>query len=248
MSKRAVAMGVILVTATCLFTGCIDNDQSLTIVGVVAPTAGCTWQIDPDQWWARGTLDLAFWVKQDLDTDPTYVLFPQIHNNMPNNSDCTNKQLNTMAVRLEKAVVTFEWLYGNPGALADLEEMEEEIYLAGTVEAGGAEGGEAGKMVVGLEAIPQQVGGRLTALEDSAEGLVLGLGIEVQGTTLGGTEMTTNRFVFPVYLCWGCLAVRQVGENYTYACCGGASDQYYPACIPGQDEIFLPCDCMEATP
>jgi hypothetical protein len=249
MSKRAVAMGIIFVTATCLFTGCIDNDQSLTIVGVVAPTAGCTWQIDPDQWWARGTLDLAFWSEQNLVENPTYVLLPQIHNNMPNNSDCTNKQLNTMSVRLEKATITFEWLYGRDevGTLQALEEMEETIYLAGTVDAAADEGGDSGKMVIGMEAIPYQVGGMLTSLgEDTAKGVVLGLGIEVHGTTLGGSEMSSNKFVFPVYMCWGCLAVNPA--TYGYTCCSDAPDQYYPSCIPGQDEIFLPCSCMEVTP
>jgi len=44
MRKRAVTLGFLFVTSTCLFGGCIENDQSLTIVGAVAPDDDCAWQ------------------------------------------------------------------------------------------------------------------------------------------------------------------------------------------------------------
>ena len=98
MRKRVGIFGLLLVVATCLFSGCIDNDQSLTIWGAVVPDKGCQYTIDPEYWWASGSLDLAFW-QNSTSVNPTYVLWVQIHNNMPFNASPENYQLDTMAVR-----------------------------------------------------------------------------------------------------------------------------------------------------
>jgi len=202
-------------------------------------------------WWARGTLDLGFWGTGGL-VKPTYVIFPQIHNNMPFNGDPLNHQLDSMAVLIEKATITYKWLYGREeverghAELLLIEDVEETVYLAGTVDSGGSTGGEPGKMVTGFEAIPHQLGGQLSGLEQDAEGLVLGLEVVIHGTTLGGIEVTTNKFVFPLYLCWGCLQVDNQGDFYM--CCDPNADAYLPACVPGQDAVTLPCSCSSSTP
>ena len=101
-------------------------------------------------------------------------------------------------------------------------------------------------MVIGFEAIPHQIGGQLTGLGADADGVVLGLGVVIHGTTLGGTEVTTNRFVFPVYLCWGCLQAD--GQGDPYACCDPQADAYFPFCVPGQDAVLAACTCESTTP
>jgi len=77
------------------------------------------------------------------------------------------------------------------------------------------------------------IGSNLVSMTEAyVDSLVLGVKIRVIGTTLGGSRVESNEFVFPIYFCWGC---HECPPNTTYASCNpGADGEYY--CIPPLDE------------
>ena len=88
--------------------------------------------------------------------------------------------------------------------------------------------GKPGQFVTHLRLIPPNVGSQLAALSTDAEEFVLGVHITIKGTTLGGVDIESNEFIYPIEFCWGCL---------TATCPDGT----YPSCLPGQDANALPC-------
>jgi len=238
MGNRKIGRFVLVLVAMSIatgFVGCIENDKSLVIIQNVAPDDSCLYQIDPEYIRTRGFLDLNH-PNFGTPAEPIYYFFPQIHNYMPTNLSTCNCELDAMAIQLRKATISYEWLIGRDsletygyGTLVGLEEGEFDIYLSGTVAAADSSG-SPGQFVTHLRLIPPNVGAQLAALGTDAEEFVLGVHIQIKGTTLGGVDIESNEFVYPIEFCWGCL---------TTATCPDGS---YPACQPGQDSNPLECD------
>ena len=231
MGYRKIGRFVLVLVAVSIamgFVGCVENDKSLVIIHNVVPDESCIYKIDPEYIRTRGFLDLnhPFF---GTPSEPVYYFFPQIHNYMCTNLNTScNCELDAMAVQLRKATISYEWLIGREslttyghGTLLGLEEGEFDIYLSGTV-AAADDSGKPGQFVTHLRLIPPNVGAQLAALSTDAEEFVLGVHIKIKGTTLGGTDIESNEFVYPIEFCWGCL---------TATCPDGT----YPACQPGQD-------------
>jgi len=252
MIRQISLTGLVLGVAACLGAGCIDNNRSLSIVGNASPTAGCEVSAQPEEYLAQGLLDLNHPYHND---EPRYVMNIQVVNNMISNSDPDNLEIESRTVQLEQANISYVWLLGRDliggsyPALMALEEQERPpIYMSLLVApCGGGEGetcGDIGTSVVlrGVDVIPREIGTILTQLGADAGSTMLGVRIRMKGTTLGGTEIETGRFTFPVALCWGCLGA---------VCCPGETDEHYPSCYPGQDgyaQDMLPCQCEEEPP
>jgi hypothetical protein len=73
--------------------------------------------------------------------------------------------------------------------------------------------------------------------------------VKFHGTTLGGAYVESDEFLFPVYVCNGCLVTFPAGSiptqpNTTSAYCSGtvASTSTAEACTPGQDQSI---DCQQ---
>jgi len=237
MSYRKTGRFMLVLAAVGLltgFVGCIDNDKSLVIMHNVVSDESCTYQIDPDYIRTRGFLDLnhpAF----GSPTEPVYYFFPQVHNYMPTNLSTCNCELDAMAIQLKKATISYEWLIGEEsleiyghGPLLGLEEGSFDIYLSGVVAAADTSG-TPGQFVTHLRLIPPNVGTQLAALSTDAEEFVLGVHVTIKGTTLGGVDMVSNEFVYPIEFCWGCLSET-------------CPDGSYPSCQPGQDDNALECE------
>lgn len=210
------------------FVGCVDNDKSLVIIHNVVADESCEYKIDPEYIRTRGFLDLNH-QSFGVPPEPIYYFFPQIHNYMPTNLSTCNCELDAMAVQLRKATISYEWLIGGEslgtyglGDLARLEEGEFDIFLSGTVAAADTSG-KPGQFVTHLRLIPPNVGSQLAALGDNASEFVLGVHVKIKGTTLGGVDIQSNEFVYPIEFCWGCLTATP------------CADGSYPACKPGQD-------------
>lgn len=253
MIRQISLIGLVLGVTASLGAGCLDNNRSVSIVGPVTPSEDCEYSADPDAYFAQGLLDLAHPYFRE---EPNYVMYLHVINNMLSSSDPDNMEIESMAVQLEQADVSYKWLYGRDliggsyPALLGLEDQDiPPIYMTLLVGPSGESAGDLeNNAVVGLEVIPREIGSLLTELESDAANAVLGVKVRLKGTTVGGIEIKTGYFTFPVYLCWGCQALRQVGDNLVYTCCTGQEDEYYPACRPGQDNLnqgMLPCNCKE---
>lgn len=233
MVNRKAGM-LVVVAMTLGIVGCIDNDKSLVIMHNVVPDDKCILQVDPDYIRTRGFLDLNH-PNFGTPAEPIYYFFPQIHNFMPTNLSTCNCELDAMAIQLKKATISYEWLIGRdslaPLGLDNLLALEDgrfDIYLSGVV-AAASQSGDPGQFVTHLRLIPPDIGTQLAALSTSAEEFVLGVHVTIKGTTLGGVDMDSNEFVYPIEFCWGCL---------TSTCPDGS----YPACNPGQDSNPLECE------
>ncbi len=235
MVNRIAGLLMLVAAATLLGpVGCIDNDKSLVIMYNVVPDDECISQIDPEYIRTRGFLDISHpWF--GAPPEPIYYFFPQIHNFMPTNLSTCNYELDAMAIQLKKATVSYRWLIGRDALeslgltnLLALEDGEFDIWLSGIVEAADT-GGSPGQFVTHLRLIPPEVGTLLVDLGDEAENYVLGVHITIKGTTLGGVDIQSNEFVYPIEFCSGCL---------TRTCPDGS----YPACNPGQDSNPLECE------
>lgn len=240
MGYRKIGRFVLVLVAVSIvtgFVGCVENDRSLVIIHNVVADESCEYQIDPEYIRTRGFLDLNHPVF-GTPAEPIYYFFPQIHNYMPTNLSTPNSELDSMAVQLRKATISYAWLIGREslttygvGDLTRLEEGEFDIYLSGTVAAADSSG-KPGQFVTHLRLIPPNVGSQLAALSTDAEEFVLGVHVKIKGTTLGGVDIESNEFVYPIEFCWGCL---------TATCPDGS----YPACHPGQDSND-PAMCEES--
>lgn len=233
---KAGGFGLALVAAAMALglVGCIENDKSLVIMYNVAPDDSCVYQIDPEYIRTRGFLDLNH-PAYGSPPEPVYYMFPQIHNFMPTNLSTCNCELDAMAIQLRKATISYEWLIGRDSlgplgynTLLALEEGEFDIYLSGVVEPADSSG-SPGQFVTHLRLIPPNVGTQLAALGTDAKDFVLGVHVIINGTTLGGVEIGSNEFIYPVEFCWGCLS-------------SSCPDGTYPSCQPGQDSNSLECE------
>ena len=236
---KAGRFGLVVVAAalTMSFVGCIDNNKSLVIMYNVVPGDDCTYQINSEEIRTRGFLDLNH-PAYGTPAEPIYYFFPQISNFMPTNLSTCNCELDAMAIQLKKATISYQWLIGRDSLgplgynnLLALEDGKFDIYLSGVV-AAASTSGDPGQFVTHLRLIPPDVGTQLAALSTDAEEFVLGVHVTIKGTTLGGVDMESNEFVYPIEFCWGCLSL-------------SCPDGTYPSCNPGQDINSL--DCPEET-
>lgn len=236
MGIRIAGRVVLMLVAVGLmagFVGCIDNNKSLVVMHNVVPDDSCIYQIDPEHIRTRGFLDLDHPLF-GTPAEPIYYFFPQIHNFMPTNLSTCNCELDAMAIQLKKATISYEWLIGRDSLaplghnnLLSLESGTFDIYLSGVVGAADTSG-KPGQFVTHLRLIPPDVGTQLANLSEDAEDFVLGVHVTIKGTTLGGVDIDSNEFVYPIEFCYGCLS---------YTCPDGS----YPSCTPGQDSNTLEC-------
>lgn len=250
MRTKAVQFLMAFVAAACLFAGCVDNDKSLTIVFAAPPEKDCSYKAQGSgdyTYVPYGVLDLAHPAHGG---EPVYFLYPQVHNNLGAGLDMDAWELESYAIQMESASITYEWLRGreevledpNQADLAPLLMLENDVentwFISAVVEPAGASG-EPGKIVTVVEIIPPDVGSLLTIVQNLSSSnlskLTLGAHVRIEGETLGGRQVESNDFIFPVRFCWGCLGT---------AVCTDELGNFlrYPACNPGQDANNFECD------
>jgi hypothetical protein len=218
--------------ATCT-AACADDDSSMYVEGVLAmqPPA-CDLKADPSApQLLRGTLDVAF-----LQSYQGAVL---VANQLTPRGVKKQLRTETQGVELEGAEVTISNAQGDV-----LDEFS--TPTGGFVHSNTSETPGYGLALVTL--IPPQlgdsIGGQLGKNRGASRTVIAG--IRVYGTTLGGTEITSGQFTFPIDVCYGCLvdfpldAVMDTGM--TRICQGGTDKITTAQCIRGQDAII---DCRE---
>ena len=103
-----------------------------------------------------------------------------------------------------------------------------------------------------LEAIPASVGVLLRTsdlLRVRRVPVTMNLRIRYEGVTFGGREVTSNEFIYPIELCYGCLLYfppNAIDREYpVLPNCRLLSEEEESLCLPGQDE---PIDCRQICP
>ena len=115
-----VAALVVVVMGTGM--GCADNDKSVVILFNIAPTDECTVTVQ------KSGSDAVFYSQGlfDLKIASQYIMHLQIENYMPNNYNKSAGDLDSMAVQIEYAEITYSWV-GGKNIIGDWDEINEKF-------------------------------------------------------------------------------------------------------------------------
>jgi hypothetical protein len=232
---HALVVGGIGVVATAFTPACAENDQSIYIRHVMAPPTNrqggtCTYQPDPSQpFLTEGTLDLA--VRNN------YTATVLVGGQLLARGDPTNARAESNRTHMNGAVVKVTDASG--GSIGEFTSL-----ASGFVDPGQATTASYG--MVAVTAIDAPTAGKLAvAVGDSK--LVIA-NIKVFGKTLGGVDVESGEFQFPIRVCNGCLVDFTSGDdpatpgrdcNNNLSTTGSQGQTMLP-CVAGQDEV-TPC-------
>jgi len=103
---------------------------------------------------------------------------------------------------------------------------------AGSIVVPSGDGMSGGESLGSAQIIPAAYVGELAAVAGT-DGQVV-VAVTAIGTTLGGAEVVSNPFIFPIQLCSGCLTACLMDAEGMPICS--------PTCRPGQDTLHIACD------
>jgi hypothetical protein len=216
--------------------GCVDDDSSMYVEAVLALSPpNCELSADPGApQLLRGTLDVAF-----LDSYQGAVL---VANQLTPRGAKKQLRTETQGVELEGAEVTVTRAQG--GVLAEFS-----VPAGGFVHSTTSESPGYGLAVVTL--IPPNLGRDLRgSLPNRGDSLTVIAEVRVFGTTLGGVEITSGAFTFPVDVCRGCLIdfpLEAIDASGSERICAGSTEGVTSSqCIRGQDSL-IDCRTCAAT-
>ncbi len=216
--SRFCSLACAAVLAVLSLGACADNDSSIFIRGVVAlQSPECEAEADPSSpQWFEGVYDTM--VRSDLG----YTAVLLVGNQLVPRGDPDQLRTETSRVTIEGAEVV---LLSEAGSTI----TEFTVPSSGFVDPGTGDDPGYGLMSALLIPPGQATGDRVIAE------------VRAFGTTLGGDEVESATFTFPITVCPGCLLSIPAGAlNGQF--CDGVSEAELPElpCRPGQDE---PVDC-----
>lgn len=219
----AAVGGSVLAVLSGSMVGCADNESTLFIQGVAKINGDCTYSTNGgDQVLPKGVYDVGF--------RGSYQAGLIVGNQMSGRGDSNRSRTETSRILLEGAEVRLSLSTG-------------ESYMdafsapgAGFVDVGGGSG--AGYGVLSVVLLPRP--------KDPAEAnRALGAGyviaeVKAFGRTLGGQEVESGAFKFPIEICYGCLvsfAADEVERNSAQEVVCRASAEATSVCRLGQDDV-----------
>lgn len=202
-------------------SGCADNESSLFIAGVMLPEDDCVFE--PDE-----SATLLFSGIMDVAVARTYAMPLLIGNQLIARGDAEKLRTETARIVIRGAVVTVLAVAGNT------------VLDSFTTNASGfvhpSSGENPGYGVSLVNAIPQRLNLALAAGETRE----LNIAVNVFGDTLGGDEVESSTFTFPVFACNGCLLDCSTANPADGTCDFSAEADLDVGCFPGQDGP-VPC-------
>jgi hypothetical protein len=215
-------------------SACSDNDSTLYIQGVLAADApACEFSSDPGaKTLLHGALDLAFRSK--------YEGVVLVANQLAPRGDKKQLRTETSGLQIRGAEVV---LTTSTGSVLD------SFSTNGGGFVGASRSETPGYGLAEVTMIPASRGSALAEELSKDRNLrrTLVARIRVFGDTLGGVEVTSGDFTYPIDVCWGCLveypleAVVAAGDGTGGLVCGDALDGATASqCVRGQD---APIDC-----
>jgi len=227
IQKKAVLTTLSLAAS---LSGCADNESSLFIEGVLSlPSSDCVARPDTQaEFIAQGIVDYEF--------AANYVAAVQVGNQLTQQGNREKTRTETSRLHLE----------GATGTVFDVQQGEHAFESIATGFVHPASGTEPGLAAMFVQLVPPDILDEVAAV---GQGDIV-VRFRVFGTTLGGQEIESGDFDFPISVCGGCLVSYPLEaddvETAGYACeiaaetQGGAN-----ICAYGQDQTF-PCTACAA--
>jgi hypothetical protein len=198
-------------------TACTDQKSSLYIIGVVKPPADCLYKAE-----SRATLLFRGRVDRGLVDEKPYSAVLLVANQLVARGDPGRLAVETSQVNFEGAIVSVSTSTGAPLS---------EFTTVATGFAPQASGREPGLGLVEATLVPGSVG---------SPGQVVVARAKVFGTTVGGLEVESAEFLFPVDVCVGCLVLFPPGtrdpDPMVLQCRSGPDVKLERVCNPGVDQ------------
>ncbi len=230
LTAKGFAATVGIASAQLCF-GCEEDESMLFVQGVLmASPPECKYRADESATLlAGGTLDVGF--------GRGYLAGLLVGNQLAAQGDKERSRTETSRISLNGAEIRL---------LGVSEGGEHELGFfssPGTGFINPSEGADAGYGVVAVMVIPdaEMVAGEV--------GRYVIAEIRVFGETLGGREIESNVYRFPIEVCWGCLvtfdSIDGGGQCFVESGATGTED---PPCRFGQDEVVSCTTCMGSFP
>jgi hypothetical protein len=233
-------------------TTCGPEDYYVTIAGIRPPEDDCTYK-PGEIFIAWGTADATMITTyQNLG----YVAGVQIENRMLNTKDVTKKpgsmeelpmRTDSNVVVMKKAVVNLRGVVtsANTTLTASKYSSTYKMEIPQTVIPSAGDDKTPGKAIVLFSLIPREKFIQLEDLPeyptDSSTYLDLIAEFYLEGETLGGVPIKTNKYNYYVRICYGCL--NYLGNRTPQECLMDSICELKGSfCIPGQDG-YLMCSC-----
>ena len=243
MLRTLLAGGAVIASALAFTSGCVDNNATLFIEGVIATTPpNCVVQPDPSGvFLGSGTLDVAF--------RSSYTAAVLVGNQYTPRGNKENLRAETTRVSLTGAEVSLADSTG--AALAcgggDCSNFASKFSVYGSGFVNSAKGADPGFGAFIAEIVPAGVGasfvGQLSGVSDKR---TIYASIRVFGRTTGGQDIQSGELTFPIDICKGCLveyplaALTTVDTAGRQTCDANSQDVPVSGCLPGQDDVI---DC-----
>lgn len=190
------ALGLLIAGTAVLVPACAENDSSLAIIGVLVPTTDtCLVVADiTSPQYKEGTFDVAIGYQ--------YAASVLVENQMVPRGDPNKLRTETNSVQLYSADVQVQDASGATLARADGSSAEFTVPISGFVGVG--LGGVPG---VGFTNVLMIDSATAKDLAGSLKGQALNLiaSVVIHGRDLGGNEVKTGAWAFPITACDGCL-------------------------------------------
>jgi hypothetical protein len=228
-----VGVGVFLAAGVSVMSaGCTEDDSTLFIVGVAKIDSGCTYSAGASTTLLpRGQLDLGF--------DGSYQAGLVLANQMASRGQKTRSRTETSRIILEGAEVTL--------VLPSGATLRDTFSAPGAGFVDVSTGADPGFGILSVVVVPRpSTPQERQALYDA--GYVLAE-IKAFGKTLGGQEVESNVYRFPIEVCFGCLVTFPPSEidTDTMLCRGSTGSETTVApCFWGQDTQVV-CSACAAT-
>jgi len=243
--ERAGAVLFLATSATLIAPACVDNESSLFIRQVlVTPSKTCSVKADiTSETLGEGFLDGSFGVP--------YTAALLVGNQLVRRGDPDRLKTETSRIRIESADVSVLDASGAVLSRADGSTAEFNTPATGFIDPGS--GSTPGYGLAFVELIDATLAANLgSAAQGSGVVQQVVASVILRGRTLGGTEIASGEFQFPIKVCFGCLCDKA-------SCCATTTCQDPAAmfdknCHPGFDAVTdcrqgsSACQCLATCP
>ena len=219
-------------------SSCADNESSLFIEGVLSlPSSDCVARPDAEaEFLSQGVLDVRF--------AEGYVAAVQVGNQLTQQGNREKTRTETSRLRLE----------GVSGTVFDVAGGGHDFEAIATGFVHPASGTEPGLAAMFVNLVSTDM---LDDLAAAGEGTIV-VRFHIFGTTLGGQEIESGDYDYPIFLCDGCLidypveardtVNTQPGDPYRCGASAEAEADTTKVCFYGQDQRFSCTACAAYDP
>lgn len=227
MLRRAITAAGLLAAGGLLAPACAENESTIFIRGCLTPDEEtCTFKPDPSgNFFGSGFADGLFY--------PEYSCGLLVGNQIVRRGSSDQLRTETSRVELYEANVRVVDLVGNAVSYADGSSVEYTVPITGFIDPGSGTNPGYGATIV-----PMLDGGSLASIGGAGTLTEVVAMVTIRGRTLGGQELESAEWAFPISVCYGCLC-RDVIPSL--CCAQPGNDQ----CADLDDPITSHCGANE---